>query len=61
MNFSLTLPDGTVIVFDGTVFTVTATGGTPVTYSIPSTTPPTVVNVTEGEEIQIEETDAPTA
>lgn len=60
MDFSLTL-NGTTYAFSPETNTFTSTtGDTVVTYTVPSTVAPTVVDVTQGEEIQIDETDATT-
>lgn len=56
-SFTLTLPTGSAV-FDGTNVVITPTNGEAITYSVASGTTPTVVDVKQGEEIQINEEDA---
>lgn len=56
-TFTLTTSTGSAV-FNGTDVVITASTGEATTYSVQSDIAPTVVNVTEGEELQINETDA---
>lgn len=56
-HFTLTLTSGSAV-FDGTTVTITSTDGVAVVFSSTPAEAPTVVDVTQGEELKVEETDA---